>query len=894
MIGQTISHYQILEKLGEGGMGVVYKAQDTKLNRTVALKFLPSHMSRQTEVGQAASEQDKARFMQEAQAAAALNHSNICTIHGIEESGKDAFIIMEFIDGKTLRQRAEESPLKVKEAINIAVQIAHGLAAAHEKGIVHRDMKSANVMITEKGDIKIMDFGLAKIAKGSALLTKQGTTLGTIAYMSPEQARGDKIDRRTDIWSLGVILYEMLTGRLPFRGEFEQAMIYSLLNEEPEPVTALRSGVPLDLERIISKAMAKDPSSRYQHADELAVDLKAVRATTPSSSRAVSTSVSKAEVPVVLNKAFTLSPVWTAVIFAVTLVLGLVIGWLTVPQHPSLALSVTRFILSFERTTQTDGITSHAISPDGSKLAYLQRSGSNEQLFIREMDKLEARPISSVRGLTSTQLVFSPDGKWLAFSFHGKLSKLSLAGGTPIAICDLPRNSSISWGDGGMIVLQKAWGSHLWIVSSEANSTPRPLTTLKLEDGERGHMLPRTMPGGTHALFTIWTGGAFEDALIAVVDLATGAHRVVIRGGSDARYVPSGHVVYSRGATLMAVPFDLKSMEPVGESLPAMDNVRFAGDAGSSSLSVSSNGTAVYVPGQVTYTPTIVSLYEGGKKVRDIPTGGKNFGDPFFSPDGKKLGVILFGSTYHLGVYELHRDLLTQVTFSGDNWRAAWVGDGSRISYSSNISGSYQIHTITSDGSGSPEKLFDQGGNPFPSSWSPDGKLLAYVVTGKETSDDIWLYTREGEPPLRPLLQGKDEETSPKISPDGRWMAYVSNESGEDAVFIKPFPTGEGKWRVSNGKGTQPRWSSDGKRLYFAREDNIMATSVTTGVGGQAVTIGREEQVMTTTGLTGFDVSPNGRTVAVAQLGVGTIPDKLHIVVNWFEELKTKFNSIRN
>lgn len=879
MIGTTISHYKILEKLGEGGMGVVYKAQDTKLDRTVALKFLPQQVS--------AFEDEKSRFIQEAKAAAALNHPNICTIYGIEDDGAQAFIAMEFVDGETLKNRIDQSPLKIKEAFDIAVQIAHGLQEAHEKGIVHRDVKSANVMITEKGDVKIMDFGLAKIAKGSALLTKQGTTLGTIAYMSPEQARGEKIDRRTDIWSLGVILYEMIAGHLPFKGDFEQAIVYSLLNEEPQPLTALRSGVPLDLERVISKAMAKDPSHRYQHADEFAVDLKTIRAATPSTSKIQSSSIMMGGPLVTRNTRWSVPPLWAGVIFVGALLLGIGLAWFAKPESTLSSVPVARFILPFERTTQTDGVTSFAVSPDGSKLAYLIRSGSNDQLFMRDMDRLESQLVTNVKGLTQSPLFFSPDGRWLGFFSQGKMNKLSLSGGAPITICDAPSNSSATWGAKGTIVFQREWGSHLWIVSSEANSTARQLTTLKVREGERAHLHPSMLPGGTHSLFTIWTGGKFEDALIAVVNLATGEHQAVLRGGADARFVPSGHLLYARGATIMAVPFDPGSLKPLGEAQPAMDNVRFAGDAGFSSISISENGTVAYVPGAVTYTPSIVSFFEGGKRIREITASGKDFGEPFYSPDGNKLGLVIFAETYHIGVYDFRRQILSQLTFSADNWRATWLKDGSKIAYSSNLSGNYLIYEINADGSGAPEKLFEQEGNPYPASWSPDGKTLAYVVTGRQTKDDIWLFSNEGEPKMRPFLQSEGTENSPRFSPDGRWIAYISNESGEEAVYVKPFPTGDGKWRISNGRGSVPRWSPDGKRIYFARTDKIHSVPVSTP--SATIDLGREELVLTAGGLVNFDVSPNGRSFVVEQRGVGTLPDKLHVVMNWFEELRTKF-----
>ncbi|MGH2566790.1 MAG: TolB family protein [Bacteroidota bacterium] len=413
---------------------------------------------------------------------------------------------------------------------------------------------------------------------------------------------------------------------------------------------------------------------------------------------------------------------------------------------------------------------------------------------------------------------------------------------------------------------------------------------MKPEEGERAHLTPRVLPGGTHALFTIWTGAAFEDAQIGVVDLSTGEHQVILRGGADARYLTSGHLVYARGATIMAAPFDPSSLRVTGEGLPMMDNVRFSGDAGTSFLTTAMNGTIGYVPGTVIYTPTTISLYEGERKIREIRSEGKALGDPMFAPDGRRLGLTIFGTTYHQAAYDLHRDILTQLTSSADNWRSVWRRDASSITFSSNLSGRYYVYTVPADGSGPPEKLFEQEGNPYPGSWTPDDGMLAYVVMSKETQEDVWVHSKTGEQQLRPVIQSPAMENSPRISPDGRWIAYVSNESGQNEVYVRPFPEGAGKWRMSNGRGLIPRWAPDGKRLYFAREDRILSVSVSIVSKGNssAMDIGREEQVLSVNGLTGFDISPNGRTFVVAQQGVGTLPDKLHLVLNWFEELKVK------
>jgi len=878
MIGQIISHYKIVEKLGEGGMGVVYKAHDTKLDRTVALKFLPLHML--------GNDEEKARFYREARAAAALNHPNITTIYEIDEtgdasSGVQTYIAMEYVDGQTVKDKVATSPIKLKEAIDNAIQIAEGLQAAHEKGIIHRDIKSANIMITGNGRVKIMDFGLAKLSGGSVQLTKLGSTLGTVAYMSPEQAQGEKLDHRSDLWSLGVVLYEMITGQLPFKGEFEQVVVYSLINEDPEPVTALRSGIPMELERIVFKALSKDPATRYQHTDDLIADLKALRQSTSSTSRIskpVQTSSGASQVRTPKPKR-NLLPYAAIILIAFLLGAGVMLGIGSRSENQN--APVTRLVLPAENDDLE--FVNFRVSPDGSRLVYLAGKGENEQLYIREMDNFNARPIPNTKGLGITGGFFSPDGRWFGFIAQGKLMKISLAGGTPIAICDAQPQQSASWGEDGNIVFTAEWGSPLWIVSSDAGSTPRPLTTLNVEDGERGHILPHMLPGGKTALFTIWTGAAWDEARIAVVDIATGEHRVLFRGGTDTRYLRSGHIVYMRGSTLMAVPFNLKSLKVTGEALPVLDNIRVEGGGGYAHMSFSDNGSIVYAQGDVEYTPTVLTLIDEAGNKRELQSVGKSFGEPVFSPDGTRLLVIIYGSTYHVGIYDLRRDILSPLTFSADNWRAAWHPDGSRISFSSNPDGNYQIYIISADGGGTPQKLFEQEGNPFPAAWSPDGKSLAYVVTGVDTRGDIWIYIPDEEPRMRPFITTPAMVNAPSISPDGEWITYVSFETGSAEVYLQPFPEGSGKWRISNGGGFTPTWNAQGNKIYYRRQDTIYSVSVTPRTG--TIDIGREEPVMSVERLLNFDLSPDGKTMIVTQQGVDNTSAKLNVILNWFEEV---------
>jgi serine/threonine-protein kinase len=510
------------------------------------------------------------------------------------------------------------------------------------------------------------------------------------------------------------------------------------------------------------------------------------------------------------------------------------------------------------------------------------------------MDQFDMRPVSATAGLNVSGPFFSPDGEWLGFFANGKLMKLSLRGGTPVPICDVaPLLGQASWGEGGNIVFMKDWGSHLWIVSSEAGSTPRPLTKLNLEAGERAHLLPHVLPGGKKALFTIWRGGTFNDDIVAAVDLNTGEYTTVLTGSTGASYVRTGHLIYMLGSTLMAVPFDARGLKVTGEPVPVLEKVLMNGGDAFPYFAVSDNGTLAYAPGEVEFVPTAITLVEHGATVRSIESERANLAFPSFSPDGKSLSVMITGPLFQVGIYDLRSGVLTPLTFAGDNIRQAWLPDGLRLAFSSNVAGGYQIYTVVADGSGTPQKLFDQGGNPYPSSWSRDARNLAYVTANKETGTDIWLYSSAAMPQTRPLIATRANEADPMISPDGRWLAYVSDESGENEVYVQPFPSMTGRWQVSRGGGAAPQWSPDGRRVLFQRNDEIIAVPVVV-TNNKSITIGREERFLAAEGLINFDLAPNGRTLVIGRTKPWALVNQVNIVLNWSAELKGKFASAQS
>jgi len=879
MIGSTISHYKILEKLGEGGMGVVYKAQDTTLDRLVALKFLPEHVS----VGSA----DLERFIQEAKAAAGLSHPNICTIHGIEEANKKNFIVMEFVDGQMLQEK--KSTLSLKQALDIGIQIAEGLAAAHEKGIVHRDIKPENIMIRKDGRVQIMDFGLAKL-RGASRLTKEGSTVGTAGYMSPEQVQGQETDHRSDIFSLGVLLYEMLTGQPPFKGMHETAIAYEVVNVDSPPMSSLKPEIVPEIDTIVLECLEKDPNERAQSAKQIAIDLNRFKRAS-SRARLSRTIQAQSSADPHVTLGFPLNKWKTfAGVAALAVLFGLGFGWVLFREitfHPA---GVTRFSIPYYNidSTREDGFRSFAISPDGSQIVYA--SAVDDKLYVRAMNETHAKLIQGVDNVVGWDVIHSPDSRWIAFPSRGKLVKQSIGGGTPITICDSGNQWFGSWTEKNDIIFMREWGSNLFIVSAEAGSTPRPLTTLNTQAGEQGHICPHALPGGTSALFTIWTGASFEESFIAVVNLATGEHRVLIKGGTDGRYVETGYIVYGRGSTLMAIAFDLKTLQTHGEPVPVLKDVLSGGTSGVLEFSVSSNGTLVYENGDVDFNATSINLFRLSEKNNRMITSGLNFGGPLFSPDGSRFCVIIYGPTFHLGTYDLRHGILTPLTFVADNWRPVWKHDGSEITFSSNLSGTYQMYSLAATGGGEPVMLFEQSGNPQPSSWSPDGSALVYTLSGDQTGADVWLYTPAAAPENRPLLNTTANEAWSKISPDGRWLVYVSDVSGSDEVYLQPFPTGTGKWRVSNGGGTEPKWSPDGKKIYYRRGDDIYSASITfqQGAAGISVTAGQPDRVHSSPGLNFFDLSPDGGSIVADHRTLRLQRKELNVVLNWFTELKTK------
>lgn len=591
---KKISHYRIIEKIGEGGMGVVYKADDTKLKRTVALKFLPirsdntvaMNVDFKTKTPLYLEKKEKDRFIREAQAAASLNHPNITTIYEIDEANGMTFIAMEYIEGQTLKEIIEAAPLKLSTALDITAQVATGLQAAHEKGIVHRDIKSANIILSNSGQVKIMDFGLAKLS-GATMLTQVGTTMGTISYMSPEQAGGKDVDARSDIWSLGVVLYEMVSGQLPFKGDVEQTKIYSILNETPEPLTSLRAQVPMEIERIVSKMFAKDPGDRYQSASEIPVDLKNVDISSSSISRVSPAAVAGSR-PSKIKRMFT----WTTFILMAAIIGFFVWQSLLAPSVEP----VRRFVINTEQALNLGQRTTVALSPDGANLVYASQVASGSTLFMRPLNALDSTPIQGTEGADSP--FFSPDNQWIGFYADGKLKKVSTAGGAPTTLLETNSFFGATWAEDDMIYFSSfsPEGNSMLNKISANGGQPQVLATSK---DSLVFCWPQLLNDGKAILFSVIPANSKnpDEGRIDIVEFKTSTQRTVLSGGILGRYSPTGHIVAGWSGGLIAAPFDLGKLEVTGPTVSVQENV-YLNDGYVPDYTFSEDGSLVFVEGK--------------------------------------------------------------------------------------------------------------------------------------------------------------------------------------------------------------------------------------------------------------------------------------------------------
>jgi Tol biopolymer transport system component len=879
--GTRLGPYEILSPVGAGGMGEVYRARDTRLEREVAVKVLPAHLS--------SSEEMRQRFEREAKAISQLSHPHICALYDVGSHDGVEYLVMEYLEGETLAARLVKGPVPTEQLLKWGVEIADALDKAHRQGIVHRDLKPGNVMLTKSG-VKLLDFGLAKAlpsppgrGQGEGLtslptqanLTQEGTILGTFQYMAPEQLEGKDADARTDIFAFGAVLYEMATGQKAFSGKSQASLIASILTSDPAPVSTIQPMTPQALDRVVKTCLAKDPEDRWQSAHDIGSELAWV---------AQGGSQAGAAAPVAAFRRRRDRVTWGVVGTLAGAMAAALATWVLLRGSAPAQRRLTRVAIPIPpaQTLALENHVSVALSPDGRRLAYVARKGDTKQLYLRALDAAEATPLAGTEGAFTP--FFSPDGQWLGFYADGKLKKISLAGGTPVTLCSIAEPLvGAAWGPDDTIVFPPNWAGGLARVSASGGS-PEPLTKPTLKGEDRGHIWPEWLPGGKAILFTVFTGGSLDDYQIAARTLATGEQKILIKGGTFGRYVASGHIVYARGGTLFAVSFDARRLEVTGAPFPVAQGVSENSNGGAE-FAVSRDGTLVYVAGGLQMSERSMLWVDRKGAATPVTRVRRPFSNPRLSPDGKRITVTIGAETYDVWVLDLARDSLTRFSFGKDDGDPVWSPDGQRIVFDSSQAGFYNIYVRPSDGSGSEQRLTNDQDADFPMSWSPDGRLLAFVKTRADVPE-IWLYPFEKDAQPRPFLQGAYRHQWARFSPDGRWMAYGSNESGRFEVYVTPFPGPGGKWQISNEGGEQPLWAPNGREIFYRKDKKVMRVAVATS---PAFSASRPELLFEGEYQGEWDVAPDGqRFLMVKEEGAESAPKQINLVLNWFEELKAR------
>ena len=880
MIGTTIAHYTITEKIGQGGMGEVYRATDTKLNRDVALKVLPEAFAQ--------DQQRMARFAREAQVLASLNHPNIATIHGLEESDGKQALVLELVEGEDLAERIKRGAIPLEESLKIALQIAEALEAAHEKGVIHRDLKPANLKITSEGVVKVLDFGLAKAMEEvvpedisqsptiSQLATKAGIILGTAAYMSPEQARGKPVDRRTDIWAFGVVLYEMLTGKMAFQGEDISLTLAAVMTKEPV-WEALPGKLPVPISSLLKRCLDRDQSHRLRDIGEARIVVQDYQAD-PSSYEIDPTVVP----PLPYGQKQLVPWVLLAATMAALLILLFVL-WPTSTMPGRLA----RFPIPLPSDQPLTGPGRHqvAFSPDGQHLVY----SANQQLYLRPIGQLEAIPIRGTAEGIGRSPFFSPDGQWVGF-WAGALRKVAITGGAPVTLCEAGNLFGASWGEDDRIVF--GLGPEGIFQVSANGGEKELLISVDSEKNEQAHG-PQILPGGEAVLFTLRSGSSWDDAQIVVQSLESEDRKVLVNGGTDARYVPTGHLVYMQRGTLLAVPFDVARLEVTGSRVPILEGVRQAtGTTGAAQFTFSDHGSLAYIPGGIGANRTLVWVNRDGQE-EPLTAEPRAYDFPRISPRGGHLSVVTRDRERpNVWTFDLRRNTLARLTFdTAVDLYPIWTPDGERIVFGSTRDGVVpNLYSKAADGTGQAKRLADSPYYQVPYSFSPDGKNLVFGELVPETGLDLQLLSMEEEYSVQPLLETGSGERHGEISPDGKWMAYNSDESGTYQVYVRPFPNvDDGRWQISSRGGRSPAWNPQGSELFYRTGQEMMVVLYE----AETTFIPESPEVLfsgtySTGSHRNYDLHPAGqRFLMIKESGAaGDVRQQLILVQNWFEELK--------
>ena len=916
LAGQSINHYKIIRQIGSGGMGDVYLAGDTRLGRQVAIKLLPALFT---------TDPDRLRrFAQESRAASVLSHPNVCTVHAVGEmeSGQH-YIVMEYVEGVTLRRHMQDGQVQLGEALDIGVQIAGALSSAHAAGIVHRDIKPENIMVRRDRIIKVLDFGLAKLMQPRSVgldtpsetraRTNSGIVMGTTSYMAPEQARGLAVDARADVWSLGVVLYEMVAGCAPFAGETPSDIIVAILQHEPPPLARHLPGIPSELQRIISKALRKDREERYQSIKDMLLDLKSLRhelefaakleqaarggmgITENAAPLADGMTASAAHVGAA-QKTGRLSTAASVInrikhhkaAVVLALALTMVLVWIVVmrlaaPRSPTATGSVRFLVPPPEkgRFKQVVDIPySVAVSPDGRKLALIVEVEGRRQMWVRSLDAAQSQPLAGTDN--AAEPFWSPDSRFIGFFADGKLKKIEATGGLPQTLSHAPFGPA-AWSRDGTILIAEGQTGLFRVPASGGEAVQ-----IRKPDAARQDYLylwPCFLPDGRHFLYFSGNDNKPGDVLIGSLDSAE--TRVLMQTESRVQYAPPGYLLFVNEGTLLAQPFDADQLRLTGEPLPVAENLRYFKPTGGADFSVSENGVLAFQAGAI--VSRLVWFDRSGAELGTVGAAA-NYVFPRLSPDGQKLATDIFDprlGTTDVWLYDLSHNTTTRFTIEpGMDNHPIWSPDGERIVFSADRRALPFLHIkgIHEEGNGT-ALVTPSGYRQFPNDWAQtsEGPFIIYEDGGEETGRDLMLLPMFGERQPRPFLRTPFNEWNAHFSPDGRWLAYLSNETGRDEVYVREFQASTRKWQISTAGGGNPAWGRDGKELFYvARDHRLMTVPLRMGA---TIEVGTPVSLFQIDAGVLSDVTADGRRFLIKTTS-GIPPVPITVVLNWTADIK--------
>lgn len=869
--GERLGPYEVIAPIGAGGMGEVYRARDMRLDRVVAIKILPPLLSSDPELQQ--------RFEHEARAVSSLSHPHICALYDVGQHEGSAYLVMEYLEGETLSSRLRKGPLAIEELLRYAIEIADALDAAHRKGLIHRDLKPGNVMLTKSG-AKLLDFGLAKSLPSAAdaqgvtaapavttPLTATGTIVGTLQYMAPEQLEGNEADARSDIFAFGVMLHEMATGQKAFEGKTQAGVIAAIIERDPPSASSIRSEIPPALDRLIRTCLAKDPSERCQSMHDVLLDLKWI-----------SEGGSQAGIPVRVSsrrkRRERLAWLAASAFLATTIVLGAT-GYLATHREAKVVRAIIPAPENAEFFLNSSFPGPVSVSPDGSRLAFTARvKGQPALLWIRELATDMARPLFGTEG--AAYPFWSPDSRAIGFFADKKLKRTDSSGGQVLALCDAQNGKGGTWNRDGTILFAPSYSSGICRVPASGGAATA-VTELDTARGETSHRFPQFLPDGRRFLYVVWSADSSGKAAIRVGSVEGKENRLLMRGESNVMCA-SGHILFAEKGTLMACRFDSRRCRLSGSAFPVAENLQYLAAATLGIFSASRNGVLVYQSGGEAATYEMVWLDRGGQRIGGFADHA-NFGTVQISPDEREIAVEITDPRTgmpDIWIYDVESGVPTRFTFdlAGDVL-PVWSPDGSRVVFSSTRKGHADLYEKSLRGTEPEEPILESTRDKYATSWSPDGRFVLFGSGG-----DVWVLPLFGDRQPFPFLRTASQEDDARFSPDGRWVVYVSNESGQNEVYVTPFPGGGRKWQVSASGGYYPWWPrNSGQILYATLEDTLVAADVRTEA--TSLQVGAPKAILSVADCVSGTTDSRAQRILVVKPVPGERAEGLNLVINW-------------